>query len=194
MSKIENQFEIFSKALVKESDRGCVLVGAAMMDYMLGQVLRHNFFSDDKGPRKKVVNSLFEVNGPFSSFWSKIQFVYALGIIRKDHYHDLEIIRKVRNVVAHNFDVVSFDDKKITSKTETLKSADEAVKNIAPLESKKNKAKTKTKKISGNISKSQLERTRFSLSVSHIGGRLHGMIIGEIALPLDILKKLGEEK
>lgn len=177
--------------MAKESDRGCVLVGASLLDYMLEKIIRRTLLPDAKGTKKKVINSLFEINGPFSSFWSKTQFLYGIGIIKEDFYSDLEIIRKIRNIVAHNFDVVSFSDKRIADKTEKLKASDEAVKHLPKSKSKKMKiAKTKNTQNTKTIDKAVMEMMRFSMSASYIGGYLEVFTsdIGALVLPLRLMK------
>ena len=72
----------------KESDRGCVLVAASMLDYHLEKIIKNTLLPNQEGRKKKVIKSLFEVNGPFSSFWSKTQFLYGIGILKEDFYID----------------------------------------------------------------------------------------------------------
>lgn len=176
MSKIDKQYDTYYEALIEESDRGCVLVGASMLEHLSEKLIRGKLFLATKGSRKDATHSLFDRNGPFSSFWSNINFIYAIGFIRKDYYNDLHIIRQIRNEVAHNFDVVSFGDKKIANKTERLKSYIKASNIMAPYVPDNNNAKTKNTKKTRIADKVETERYRFIMSASYIGGVLDTQI------------------
>ena len=171
MSKIDKQFDTYYEALIEESDRGCVLVGASMLEYLMEKLIREKLFLATKGSIRKVAIALFERNGPFSSFWSKMNFIYAIGFIRKDYYHDLDIIRKIRNEVAHNFDVVSFSDEKIASNTKRLKSFEKAVNTMVSVSD--NNTNTKNTEI---VDKAETERFNFIMSVSYVAGILETQI------------------
>ena len=56
---------------------------------------------------------LFDLNGPFSSFSSKILAAYTIGWIDSDVFHDLELLRKIRNKFAHTIDVKHFEDVEV---------------------------------------------------------------------------------
>ena len=203
MSKKKNQEDILSDVLNTESDRGCVLVGASILDNMLEKVIKHNLFLGATGARKEAVNSLFEVNGPLSTFWSRIQFGYAIGIIKNTMYHDLEVIRKLRNEVAHNIYKIDFSNKKISNKTESLILANTAAARIldSKISAKKSPKAISESNHAKNVSKppkklekSLKERARFSLTVGWIAGYLSALIIPGASLPLDLLKRLGEKE
>ncbi|MCH7819630.1 MAG: hypothetical protein IIB40_08715 [Candidatus Marinimicrobia bacterium] len=192
MKRLENKIEKYFESMSKESDRGCILVAASMLDHQLENIIKKTLLSNVKGRKNKVNKSLFEINGPFSSFWSKTQFLYAIGILKRDDYYDLEIIRKIRNIVAHNFDVAGFSDKRITDRSEKLRAADKAVKHMPKTKTKNIKvAKVKKTKISKNNYKAQMERMRFSLSASFIGGVLseHGTEFAALALSLRLMNE-----
>ena len=176
MSKLDKQKDAFIKVLTNESDRGCILVGASRLEYLLEKLIWRSLFSETKGKRKKLSKSLLK-NGPFSSFWSRIEFVYAMGIINKDFYNDLTIIRGMRNEVAHNFDLVSFGDKEIITKTESLKERDKTFTNIAQ---------------SGRHSKANIAKLKFALGTAATAGYLEGKTIALSGLP-GIINKLNEE-
>src|SRR5436190_10019098 len=52
---------------------------------------------------------LFGSRGPLSTFASRTDLGYALGLFHDSVYHDLKLIRRVRNDFAHNFDDATFD-------------------------------------------------------------------------------------
>jgi len=83
--------------LESESDRGCVLVGAAILDETLRAVLEAYL-----SPDKDLVCSMLEGgSSPLSSFSARIKLCRLLGAISTDLYRDLDVIRKMRNEAAH---------------------------------------------------------------------------------------------
>jgi hypothetical protein len=70
----------FARMLLEqqESDRGCVIFGAAHLEDDLEALLRAQCLRDGSAV-KKVVDPLFHVYAPFSTFSAKIQVSYAMG-------------------------------------------------------------------------------------------------------------------
>ncbi len=87
---------ILLEEIENQSDRGAAIVGAAWLDEELIAAIKTKFIEDEK-PTK----NLFNGTGPLSSFSSKIELAYLLGIVNKNHYSDLHKIRKIRNEFAH---------------------------------------------------------------------------------------------
>ena len=81
------------------SDRSCVIVAAAYIDELLGFLLK-GFLNSPSS--EKEDKELFSGYGPLSSFSSKILLSYRLGLISNYEYKSLQIIRKIRNVFAHD--------------------------------------------------------------------------------------------
>jgi len=90
----------------RTSARATAIVGAAQLDYLLEQVLRHHMIAKPEG-------SLFGAYGPLSSFSAKIDLAKSLGILTKGEASDLHRVRKIRNVFAHSLQEVSFRDRSI---------------------------------------------------------------------------------
>lgn len=105
---IVTKFHYFRKELVKESDRGCALLAASYIDSILELLLRNNLCGS-----KTHLDCLFKPNGPLSSFSSRISMAYSLGFLSKNHLHDIQIVRKIRNEFGHNPEVISFSNSKI---------------------------------------------------------------------------------
>lgn len=85
--------------LTDESDRGCILVAAALLEESLEFRFRHTFQS--KKIPQSVQDSLFSSNGPLATFSGKLKMAYAIGLIPKETFRDLEEVRKLRNQAAH---------------------------------------------------------------------------------------------
>lgn len=103
------EFQDFRTSLLSESDRGCVLMAAAFIEDKITQLLE-TYMVHDTTIQKKI----FEGNGALATFSSKIDISFLLGLIPKNIYNDLGILRKLRNDFAHNA-------KSITFKTDYIK-------------------------------------------------------------------------
>jgi DNA-binding MltR family transcriptional regulator len=99
-------------------DRNMAIVAIAFADDLIEKFLRKNL----KYGNNKTLDSLFENNGTFSTFFSKINFLVCFGILLPQVYHDLNILRKIRNEFSHNFIGIDFDDPKIENHIKSLNS------------------------------------------------------------------------
>ena len=50
---------------------------------------------------------MFEGVGPLSTFSAKAKLAFALKLVDSDQFHNLEIVRKIRNTFAHSFEGVA---------------------------------------------------------------------------------------
>ncbi|WP_419656553.1 mannitol operon repressor [Desulfosarcina variabilis str. Montpellier] len=111
----------FIKEINEQSDRGAALIVATWLDEELRAAIKTKFVNSDSNEKK-----VFEGNGPLSTFSSKIEIGYSLGLLSKQAYSDLTIIRKIRNDFAHsilgeNSEAVSFKSKHIRDRCYSLK-------------------------------------------------------------------------
>lgn len=105
--------------LTKGSDRDAAILAGTILEELLCRLLQKRFVQGN------VFNNAIESsNASLSTFSNKIQISYLLGIISKRMYDDLNRIRKIRNIFAHNIRGCSFDDKNIQSIVNTLTYAD----------------------------------------------------------------------
>jgi DNA-binding MltR family transcriptional regulator len=91
--------EHFIQALIeflKGDDRSLAIVGSALVEDALEQVLQFHFSADDR-----VVDELFQPERPLGSFSAKIDVCFVLGIIGQITYGNLLIIKNIRNRFAH---------------------------------------------------------------------------------------------
>lgn len=168
--------ELFGN-LDKESDRGCVLVAAAILDNYLEMLLRARF-SQDATVVKRIINPLFKGQGPLASFWSKTQLAYSLNLIPKWMYEDLERIRELRNKFAHRYKAVDFEDPAVIRLTEKLKGANYGVRSLrASSNAPKHRQSAHTSPSAARIVPKK-ERVRFILTVSYIAGRMDVWVYG----------------
>ncbi len=115
--------------LIDESDRGAVIVGAAILESDLENLLRP-IFNSNRVPKKHLVR-MFDVNGPLSSFSAKVLICRGFGLISEEIFSDLEAIRKLRNQFAHTADEVDFLSTDIQRIVFGLRCTQDALKRLA---------------------------------------------------------------
>lgn len=108
--KLDEVFK-FRQSLNDETDRGCSLMAAAYLDYELGELLR-GYFVD----KPQIVKQMLDNNGPLTTFSSRIELSYLLGLIGEQTRRDLNLIRKIRNEFAHTSNPISFETESIRNR------------------------------------------------------------------------------
>lgn len=110
-------FKAFHSSLSEESDRARVIVVACWIEEFLKVKLMNEFSKGNANARK----SLFSDNGPFGTFSAKINAAFCAGWIDSDVYHDIQVIRKLRNLFAHSYNLVSLDDGETRNLIQSLR-------------------------------------------------------------------------
>lgn len=108
------RLERMSRAVQGESERGSVLINATILDELLRQSIESHLVQH---PDVKKFTQGF--NAPIGSFHSRILLSFAIGLIPEDQYKQLELMRKIRNVFAHNVDA-SFKLQSVLSHCDLL--------------------------------------------------------------------------
>lgn len=116
--------------LLKESDRGAVLVGACILEEQLEKSFTRLF--SERISTNRLQREIFDYSGPLGTFSAKIKLSYALGLISKETYSNLEIVRKLRNKVAHGKEPFSFSSESAIKLVNSFTST-ESVKNGIPI-------------------------------------------------------------
>ena len=111
-----NDFQGFLEEFQNESDRSAAIIGAAFLDEHLKQLLI-NFFVDDA----KEVAHLLSGESPLGSFGARIRAAYCLGLISRESFESLKLIKDVRNAFAHQLHGLTFDDKAIAAACKKLR-------------------------------------------------------------------------
>jgi DNA-binding MltR family transcriptional regulator len=106
----------FFKEIQNESPRAAVIIASAFLDAQLRAILLNSFVDD-----KKVSEELLDSD--LSTFSSRIKTAYCMGLISETLYHDLNIVRKIRNKFAHQMHGYTFDEPEIVSWCNSLKLA-----------------------------------------------------------------------
>ena len=103
-------FSDFLKEFQDETDRGAALVGAALLDKQLFDLLRSHFLD-----KKESVELLEGGSAPLGTFSARIKASYCLGLISDLEHGELQLIRKVRNEFAHQTHGLIFQNEKVIS-------------------------------------------------------------------------------
>lgn len=105
----------FRESLTPETDRGCALMAAAYLDSRLAEWLASYFVADSK-----AAVAFLGQDKPLSTFSSRIDAAYLLGLITQNERRALHLIRKIRNDFGHIPEPISFDDQRIASRCKNL--------------------------------------------------------------------------
>src|SRR4051812_32796495 len=94
---------IFLEQLRTESDRGAVLAGVSYIEELLLRLFMAKLLLT-----KKLSGDLFDGSGPLATFSARIKLAYCLGWIGPEMFHDLDLMRRIRNECAHAHTPVKF--------------------------------------------------------------------------------------
>lgn len=121
INEVMKSFAEFFNEIHDDNDRAAVIVGAANIDSVLEKLLIQSLLPSIKRNQSRDNDELFGIGMPLSSFSSKITLSYRMGIIDKDFYSSLNIIRKIRNEFAHKIKGCDLNSKSNTNKIQELK-------------------------------------------------------------------------
>jgi|SRR5919202_284920 DNA-binding MltR family transcriptional regulator len=105
----------FRTSLSHETDRGCALMVASLLDKKLEDLLRASFVDDSK-----AIDEILSQSGSLGTFSSRIDAAYLFGLIGPNIRRDLHLIRKIRNLFGHHHLPLSFDDDRIANRCAEL--------------------------------------------------------------------------
>lgn len=110
------EIDKINESLRQETERGCVVIAAAFLDEKLTELL--NKITTGNSTIKK---ELFDATGPLGSFSGKIKIAYCFGLISDEAYHDLNVVRFIRNKFAHLSVSLTLRDEKLAAKCSSLR-------------------------------------------------------------------------
>jgi len=79
-----------------ESDRAAAILAATFLDNTLRELLLSHMIDNP------IIKALFEGDRPLASFSARISIAFGLGLLPRNIYADLELVRKIRNHFAHS--------------------------------------------------------------------------------------------
>lgn len=110
-AELEDLFN-FLRELRHETDRGLALVSAAVIDENLAQILGA-FFQDDREAAQRILGVDPRREAALSSFSARADAAFALGLIERQEYDEIGLIRRIRNEFAHARHGLRFDTSDI---------------------------------------------------------------------------------
>ncbi len=117
--KIGDRASLIAQTLMQESDRGCAIFGAAILNDELENLLRACCRTDLPSV-KNHIDPLFRTYAPLSTFSARIQVCFALKLIDRETRGELEILRKLRNEFAHESGPIDFSDDRCHDRLKQL--------------------------------------------------------------------------
>ena len=142
-----------------------------------------------------VVDPLFAALGPLATFSAKVRIAFSFGLISEWIYHDLEVLRKLRNQFAHTLESLKFNSPNVVKLTQRLLAPDICVEYMAKHPEEYGTATQKTPPLGTNRDPEKTEnvRQRVMTAVSFIGGDLSSRTCTlESDLPLSAKYKIIE--
>lgn len=94
----------FLATLNQESDRGSALVTASILDELIKEILQA--FLVQSRTSKELLDGF---NAPLGSFSARVAAAYALGLIEKHEFEEINLVRKIRNEFGHSWSSISFE-------------------------------------------------------------------------------------
>lgn len=108
--------DILRAEFAGSSERAAAIVGAAYLDELLTNLL-NVFMVPDTAKKDKEI---FSGNGPLSTFSSKINMSWKLGLISDRERTIFHSVRSIRNDFAHKLTGISFADDAIKQKVSSI--------------------------------------------------------------------------
>jgi len=104
--------------LQAESERGSAIVGAALLNSLLGRIIQEYVFGDNPELHKELLDSC-NMNAPLGSFGARTSIVYGFGLIPKSIRDALRKVEIISNKFARQKGA-TFTNEKISALCFTL--------------------------------------------------------------------------
>lgn len=109
-------FNELSRTLNDLDERALVLTLAAFAEDTLGDLLSA-FLIPSAASRSLVTG----YNAPLGTFSSRIKSTYALGLISKGQFDDLQHLREIRNKFSHTWKPITFEDPSVAGHIKAIR-------------------------------------------------------------------------
>lgn len=107
MAKQEDDLDIIEQLNETSSVRGVVLKAVGFFEISLDNLVQRVFRKDDYAV-KYAVEPLLNTTGPLGDLMVRLKLLYALGIVSKDIYQDMECLIELRDRLNKNVQEFSF--------------------------------------------------------------------------------------
>lgn len=99
------QIADFIREFTTENDRACVILSAAKIDYLCGQILAKFLL-----PNSGTQDELLDIDRPLGTFSARTAALFRFGIIDNEFSRALTLFRRLRNSFAHEVSGSTFDE------------------------------------------------------------------------------------
>jgi len=124
VSSRNKNYQYFGKLITEstaESDRAAAILLSAELDELLRKIIGKRLVPHNKKVNDRDILSSY---GALGSFAARIDVGYRLGVLDSLVAYDLNLIRKIRNLFAHEIHGLHFEStepKKLVSKSKIVK-------------------------------------------------------------------------
>jgi hypothetical protein len=105
-------------------DRAAGIVGATILESRLRDRLKHETPSFTVKERSTLHERMFNPSGPVGSFSAQITLGFMLKLYDEQAWRDLDAIRGIRNDFAHQTEIGSFSQQRISARCRSLRACD----------------------------------------------------------------------
>ena len=105
------EYQVAWENVRKDGSRGSVILAGTLVEDSLRALLISRMAP---GVEKDGPKDLFGPMKPLSSFSAKIRMGFALGLYGERTFHDLELLRELRNLFAHGKVAIDFNTPGVT--------------------------------------------------------------------------------
>jgi len=102
--EVIRDLDSFLREFQVESDRGCALLGAALISERLREILEA--FLADTQSSKRLLSGF---NAPLQSQWARAEAAHSLGLLSDDERENVDLVRRIRNEFAHHSHGLTFE-------------------------------------------------------------------------------------
>lgn len=103
---------ILERLNTRQTLTGFIQTAVGLLSEAVDQLILQAFRKDDYAV-KYAVEPLLEGSGPLANLPVRLKLIYALGVISRDEYEDVELLLALNNELAHENKIYSFTDDEI---------------------------------------------------------------------------------
>ena len=100
---------ILERLNARQTLTGFIQTAVGLLSEAVDQLILQAFRKDDYAV-KYAVEPLLEGSGPLANLPVRLKLIYALGVISRDEYEDVELLLALNNELAHENKIYSFTD------------------------------------------------------------------------------------
>jgi hypothetical protein len=113
------------------SDRAIGIVVGSIIEMRVTALLKDNMIKEQDSAKLKgetIHSKMFHSSAPLGSFSAKIRLAYLLKLVNEHALRDLENLKDIRNLFAHDLSIGSFDIQVVIDKCKNFTLCDRYVR------------------------------------------------------------------